>query len=43
MLPLGAVVTLQLLLALTQAAEEAGAYGPWFRPDSRCGVFDALS
>lgn len=47
--PLGVVLAvllaiLQLLLTLPaqDEAEEAGAYGPWFK-DSRCGVFDALS
>lgn len=43
----GAVLeaTLQLLLTLPahEEADEAGAYGPWLRFESRCGVFDALS
>lgn len=37
------VATLQLLLLTHDDADEAGAYGPWFRFESRCGVFDALS
>lgn len=40
----GAVVArLQLLLPAHEAADDAGAYGPWLRFDSRWGVFDALS